>query len=61
VQGVGEENTAKIRAAVAGRVPLRAASSAADIADSVVFLCSADSRHVTGETLLVDAGLHLLS
>ena len=61
VQGVGEENTAKIRAAVAGRVPLRAASSADDIADSVVFLCSADSRHVTGETLLVDAGLHLLN
>jgi NAD(P)-dependent dehydrogenase (short-subunit alcohol dehydrogenase family) len=61
VQGVGEENTAKIRAAVASRVPLRAASTAEDIADSVVFLCSADSRHVTGETLIVDAGLHLLS
>jgi NAD(P)-dependent dehydrogenase (short-subunit alcohol dehydrogenase family) len=61
VQGVGEENTAKIRSAVAGRVPLRTASSAGDIADSVVFLCGADSRHVTGETLLVDAGLHLLN
>jgi NAD(P)-dependent dehydrogenase (short-subunit alcohol dehydrogenase family) len=61
VQGVGEENTAKIRAAVASRVPLRAASTAEDIADSVVFLCGPDSRHVTGETLLVDAGLHLLS
>jgi 3-oxoacyl-[acyl-carrier protein] reductase len=61
VQGVGEENTAKIRAAVAARVPLRAASSAEDIAGSVVFLCGADSRHVTGETLLVDAGLHLVS
>ncbi len=60
-QGVGEENTAKIRAAVAARVPLRVASSAEDIAASVVFLCGADSRHVTGETLLVDAGLHLLS
>jgi len=61
VQGVGEENTAKIRAGVAARVPLRAASSADDIAGSVVFLCGADSRHVTGETLLVDAGLHLVS
>jgi 3-oxoacyl-[acyl-carrier protein] reductase len=60
-QGVGEENTAKIRTAVAARVPLRVASSAEDIAASVVFLCSADSRHVTGETLLVDAGLHLVS
>jgi NAD(P)-dependent dehydrogenase (short-subunit alcohol dehydrogenase family) len=61
VQGVGEENTAKIRAGVAARVPLRAASTADDIAGSVVFLCGADSRHVTGETLLVDAGLHLVS
>jgi NAD(P)-dependent dehydrogenase (short-subunit alcohol dehydrogenase family) len=60
VQGVGEEVTSKIRAGVAARVPLRAASSAEDIAVSVVFLCSADSRHVTGETLLADAGLHLL-
>jgi len=61
VQGVGEEITAKIRAGVAARVPLRAASSADDIAGSIVFLCGADSRHVTGETLLADAGLHLLS
>ena len=61
VQGVGEENTAKIRAGVAARVPLRAASSAEDIAGSVVFLASPDSAHVTGETLLVDAGLHLVS
>ena len=61
VQGVGEDNTAKIRAAVAARVPLRAASSAEDIAGSIVFLCSADARHVTGETLMADAGLHLLS
>jgi NAD(P)-dependent dehydrogenase (short-subunit alcohol dehydrogenase family) len=60
VQGVGEENTAKIRAAVAGRVPLRAASTAEDVADSVVYLCGPASRHVTGETLRVDAGLHLL-
>ena len=61
VQGVGEEVTAKIRAGVAARVPLRAASTAEDIASSIVFLCGADSRHVTGETLLADAGLHLLS
>ena len=61
VQGVGEDNTAKIRAAVAARVPLRVASSAEDIAGSIVFLCSADARHVTGETLMADAGLHLLS
>jgi NAD(P)-dependent dehydrogenase (short-subunit alcohol dehydrogenase family) len=61
VQGVGEENTAKLRAGVAARVPLRAASRAEDVAGSVVFLCGPDSAHVTGETLLVDAGLHLVT
>jgi len=39
--------------------PLRVASTAADIAVSAVFLASPSSRHITGETLIVDAGLHL--
>lgn len=39
--------------------PLQAASTAEDIADAGLFLLSDASRHVTGETLLVDAGLHL--
>jgi NAD(P)-dependent dehydrogenase (short-subunit alcohol dehydrogenase family) len=39
--------------------PLKAASSAEDIADAGLFFLSDASRHVTGETLLVDAGLHL--
>jgi 3-oxoacyl-[acyl-carrier protein] reductase len=30
-----------------------------DIADAGLFFLSDASRHVTGETLLVDAGLHL--
>jgi NAD(P)-dependent dehydrogenase (short-subunit alcohol dehydrogenase family) len=46
------ENTLK-------RTPLRAASSAEDIADAGLFFLSDASRHVTGETLLIDAGLHL--
>ncbi|MBX3511922.1 MAG: SDR family oxidoreductase [Hyphomonadaceae bacterium] len=39
--------------------PLQAVSTAEDIADAGLFFLSDASRHVTGETLLVDAGLHL--
>lgn len=49
----------KMRAQIAATTPLRAASTAEDIAASAVFLASPASRHVTGETLLVDAGTHL--
>jgi NAD(P)-dependent dehydrogenase (short-subunit alcohol dehydrogenase family) len=41
------------------RRPLRVASTAEDIAAAAVFFASPASRHVTGETLLVDAGTHL--
>jgi len=40
-------------------VCLVAASTPEDIAASTVFLASRASRHVTGETLLIDAGSHL--
>ena len=49
----------KIRANAAAGTPLQAASTPEDIAASAVFLASPASRHVTGETLLVDAGSHL--
>ncbi|WP_395644412.1 SDR family NAD(P)-dependent oxidoreductase [Terricaulis sp.] len=39
--------------------PLQAASTAEDIADAGLFFLSDASRHVTGETLLIDSGLHL--
>lgn len=55
----GTEVTAKIRANVEASVPLRVASSPEDIAESGLFLLGRASRHVTGETLLADAGLHL--
>ena len=55
----GDETTAKIRANVKKQVPLQVASAPEDIADSVVFFCSHASRHITGETLLVDGGHHL--
>jgi 3-oxoacyl-[acyl-carrier protein] reductase len=40
-------------------VPLDRVAEAQDIADVVLFFAGHDSRHVTGETLLVDGGLHL--
>jgi 3-oxoacyl-[acyl-carrier protein] reductase len=50
---------AALREHIAKTTPLRAASTPEDIAGSALFLGSPASRHVTGETLLVDAGLHL--
>jgi NAD(P)-dependent dehydrogenase (short-subunit alcohol dehydrogenase family) len=48
-----------VRARSAASTPLKAASSAEDIAVAAVFLASPAARHITGETLLVDAGSHL--
>jgi NAD(P)-dependent dehydrogenase (short-subunit alcohol dehydrogenase family) len=55
----GEKATAGIRDNIVKMTPLKAASKAEDIADPALFLISDAARHVTGEMLLVDAGLHL--
>lgn len=55
----GEETTDRIRTNVEATTPLKAASKPEDIADAGLFLLSPMSRHVTGEMLMVDAGLHL--
>jgi 3-oxoacyl-[acyl-carrier protein] reductase len=39
--------------------PLKKSAPPDDIADSVVFLATEGSNHITGETLIVDAGTHL--
>jgi 3-oxoacyl-[acyl-carrier protein] reductase len=49
----------QLRSTVVRVTPLQAVSSAEDVAVSAVFLASPDSRHITGETLIVDAGFHL--
>jgi 3-oxoacyl-[acyl-carrier protein] reductase len=59
VKGAGEEGAARVRAGAAAGTPLKVASTAEDVAAAAVFLASPASRHVTGETLLVDAGTHL--
>jgi NAD(P)-dependent dehydrogenase (short-subunit alcohol dehydrogenase family) len=58
-KGVSSERVQKMREGAAATTPLRAASTAEDIAGAAVFLASPAARHVTGETLLVDAGTHL--
>ncbi len=49
----------RMRQGVADSMPLKVASKAEDIAAAAVFLASPASRHITGEALMVDAGLHL--
>jgi 3-oxoacyl-[acyl-carrier protein] reductase len=58
-KGMPEERVARLREASAASTPLKAASTAEDVAGAAVFLASPAARHVTGETLLVDAGSHL--
>ena len=58
-KGMPQERIDRMREATIASTPLKAASTAEDIAASAVFLASPASRHVTGETLIVDAGTHL--
>jgi 3-oxoacyl-[acyl-carrier protein] reductase len=53
------ERAQKIRDNIEKTTPLQAASKAEDIAEAALFFLSHSSRHVTGETLMIDAGLHL--
>jgi len=39
--------------------PLKKDAPAEDVADSVVFLAAEGAKHITGETILTDAGTHL--
>ena len=58
-RGMNAQSLDRMRQGVAASTPLKAASTAEDIAGAAVFLASPAARHITGETLLVDAGTHL--
>jgi NAD(P)-dependent dehydrogenase (short-subunit alcohol dehydrogenase family) len=58
-KGMSEDRVARLREGSAASTPLKVASTAEDVAAAAAFLASRQSRHVTGETLLVDAGSHL--
>ena len=55
----GEATTETIRERMRATTPLQVASGPEDIAAAGLFFLSGAARHVTGETLLVDAGMHL--
>ena len=58
-KSMSQEAVEGLRRSVADSVPLGVASKAEDIASAAVFLASPAARHITGEALFVDAGMHL--
>jgi NAD(P)-dependent dehydrogenase (short-subunit alcohol dehydrogenase family) len=58
-EGRGEDVAQRIRENVANSTPLKVAGKPEDIADAALFLMSNAARHITGELLMVDAGMHL--
>ena len=55
----GEDKYQKIRKQQEASTPLARAGTPDDIAKSVVFFAGEGSDHITGETLMSDAGMHL--
>jgi 3-oxoacyl-[acyl-carrier protein] reductase len=55
----GEESSQRLAAMTAEGNPLKSVAAAEDIAASIVFLAGPESRQITGETLLIDSGMHL--
>ncbi|MES2753433.1 MAG: SDR family oxidoreductase [Pseudomonadota bacterium] len=56
---LGAEGFAALNARIAGSVPMGHATDAEDVAAPVVMLLDPALRSVTGEVVLVDAGMHL--
>ena len=55
----GPETYARIVEHNVQSTPLHRAGTPEDVAEAVVFFCGEGARHITGETLLSDAGHHL--
>jgi 3-oxoacyl-[acyl-carrier protein] reductase len=47
------------RSALLARIPMGRLGSAADVAATVLFLCSAPAGYITGETLHVNGGMYM--
>src|SRR5215468_6219234 len=58
-QGIGEAKANELRERVAKNAPLQRAGAPQDIIGPAMFLISDAAHHITGETLMVDAGMHL--
>jgi len=55
----GDDASAQLATSVGEKNPLKSVASADDIAHAISFLAGPESRQVTGETLLIDSGMHL--
>ena len=55
----GKETFDRIKKDQENITPLNKAGTPDDIADSVIFFCLEGAEHITGETLISDAGMHL--
>jgi NAD(P)-dependent dehydrogenase (short-subunit alcohol dehydrogenase family) len=60
-KGRGEAGAKQVRDMVVGKVPLKVASTAEDVAAVVCFLATSASSNMTGELVRTDAGLHLVN
>jgi len=60
-KGRGEAGAKQVRDMVVGKVPLKVASTAEDVANVVCFLATPASSNMTGELVRIDAGLHLVN
>ena len=56
---MGEAAFQQLNAYIERSTPLNIAATAQDVAGAILFFCGDASRLTTGETLLLDAGLHL--
>jgi NAD(P)-dependent dehydrogenase (short-subunit alcohol dehydrogenase family) len=59
-KGRGAAGAKLVRDSVIAKVPLKAASTAEDIAELVCFLATPASSNMTGEVVRMDAGMHLI-
>ena len=55
----GEDASNRIAETTAEGNPLKRVASSEDIANAMVFFASPESHQITGETLLIDSGMHL--
>lgn len=53
-------NNTHIKESVLTRIPLKRLAQPADIAKSVIYICSDDASYITGISLIVDGGRHLV-
>jgi 3-oxoacyl-[acyl-carrier protein] reductase len=60
-KGRGADAAKQVRDTVIGKVPLKRASTAEDVAGLVCFLATTQSGNMTGEVVRMDAGAHLIA